>query len=261
VHPAINLGSRPISLYAIFNGLAVVVVFVGVRLRTHTWEYSRSIHDTINAIFQALLGAAIGAWLVVRVPMGVECLLGRRAGTDLLHGGLNWLGAVTGGSVAGYLYCRRNDLPAGKAFDLFAPVVPLAHAVGRVGCLLTGCCYGKETSAWPAMVLPDYSGVWASRYPTRIVSIAANVLIFLILVAFERYAVKRKSKGWPFEGFLFLAYAELYCLQRFLFEFWRADMLVLFGPFTWNHLYCAAGIVWASIAVVRGLRASGGTVD
>ena len=259
MHPTITLGSRPISLYAIMNGLAVVVLFIGVRLRVRSRPYSRSIHDTINAVFQALLGAAVGAWLVVKLPMWLSYLRGLYSSAELLHGGLNWIGAVAGGALAGYFYCRRYDLPPGKAFDLFAPVLPLSHAVGRVGCLLTGCCYGKETTAWPAMVLPDYWGVWASRYPTRIVSIAANLLICATLLLFERHATRRSRRGWPFDGFLFLAYVELYCLQRFFFEFWRADMLVLFGPFTWNHLYCAAGIVWATIAMVRGFRRSEAT--
>ena len=111
------------------------------------------------------------------------------------------------------------------------------------------------------MVLPDYWGVWASRYPTRLASIAANLLIFGILLLVERHTIRKRNKGWPFDGFLFLGYAELYCLQRFFFEFWRADMLILFGPFTWNHLYCAAGIVWVSIAMTQGFRRNEGMAE
>lgn len=253
--PTITLGSRPINLYAIMNGLAVVVLFIGARLRARNWEYSHTIHDTINSVFQVLLGAAVGAWFVIKVPTWVNYFRGLNPRPHLLWGGLNWVGAVAGGSVAGYLHCRRWDLPAGKAFDLFAPILPLSQAVGRVGCLLAGCCYGKETTAWPAVVLPDIRGVWASRYPTRIASISANVLIFIILLVLERYAIRREEEGWPFDGFLFLVYVELYCLQRFFFEFWRANMPALFGPFTWNHLYSAVGVVVATTAIVRGLTA------
>lgn len=256
MHPTITLGSRSISLYAIMNGLAVVVLFIGSRLRARNWEYSHTIHDTINSVFQVLLGAAAGAWLIMRGPVWINYFRGLNSRPPLLGGGLNWFGAVIGGSVAGYLYCRRWDLPAGKAFDLFAPILPLAQAVGRVGCLLAGCCYGKETTAWPAMVLPDIRGVWASRYPTRIASISANVLLFIILLALEHYVARIKGKGWPFDGFLFLVYVELYCLQRFFFEFWRANVQVLFGPFTWTHLYCAIGVVVATTAMVRGLTAA-----
>ena len=255
MHPTITLGSTPINLYAIMNGLAVVVLFIGARLRSRNWEYSHTIHDSINSVFQVLLGAAAGAWLILKGPVWINYLRGLNPLPSLVGGNLNWLGAVIGGSVAVYLYCRREDLPAGKAFDLFAPILPLAQAVGRVGCLLAGCCYGKETTAWPAMVLPDIRGVWASRYPTRIASISANLLIFIILSVWERYAIRKKERGWPFNGFIFLVYVELYCLQRFFFEFWRADMPALFGPFTWNHLFSAVGVVAATIAMVRGLTA------
>ncbi len=55
----------------------------------------------------------------------------------------------------------------GWSFDLFAPLLPLALAIVRTGCLLAGDSYGKETTAWPAMVLPDVNGVWVSRYPAQ----------------------------------------------------------------------------------------------
>ncbi len=47
-------------------------------------------------------------------------------------------------------------------------MIPLTLAVARVGCLLAGCCYGRETTAWPALVLSDVHGFWASRYPTHV---------------------------------------------------------------------------------------------
>jgi phosphatidylglycerol:prolipoprotein diacylglycerol transferase len=166
------------------------------------------------------------------------------------------MGAVAGGFFGGYAYCRLYNLPVGRSFDLVAPVVPLVHVVGRIGCLCASCCYGKETTAWPALVLPDVHGVWASRYPTRIVSIAVNLVLLVLLVAFERYAIKRRGVPglWPFGGFVFLLYWEMYCVQRFFFEFWRADMPYLVGPFTWTHLYCAVAVVLATWGIARGLQ-------
>ncbi len=96
-------------------------------------------------------------------------------------GSSRWLGALGGASLMDYLYCRRRGLLVGRAFDLFA--VPLPLAVARVGCLLNGCCYGRETSAWPALVPPGEGGVWARRYPTQLADILANLLIFALLYA------------------------------------------------------------------------------
>ena len=130
------------------------------------------------------------------------------------------------------------------------------QAVGRVGCVMAGCCCGIETTAWPALVLPDTEGVWVSRYPTQFADILANLLIAATILVFERHAQRkgRLLQAWPFDGFLFLIYVWLYCLQRFFVEFWRDDWPVLFGPFTWTHLYCAIGFVLASVLFVVNMR-------
>ena len=44
-------------------------------------------------------------------------------------------------------YIRRNGLPLWTTFDLFAPGIALAQGVGRMGCLLGGCCWGQPTEA------------------------------------------------------------------------------------------------------------------
>ena len=122
---------------------------------------------------------------------------------------------------------------------------------------------GKEATAWPALVLPDVHGVWASRYPTRIVSIAVNLVFLVLLLAFERYAAKRRGAPglWPFGGFVFILYLALYCIQRFFFEFWRADMPYLAGSFTWTHLYCIVAVILATWGIARGLRRARGMQD
>lgn len=94
------------------------------------------------------------------------------------------------------------------------------------------------------------------RYPTRIADILANLAIVGVILAVEAYGARRHSKptGWPFSGFLFLLYVALYCVQRFLVEFGRADMPPLVGPFTWIHLYCAVGFALATWLMARNLR-------
>lgn len=93
------------------------------------------------------------------------------------------------------------------------------------------------------------------RYPTQLVSLAMNLLLACILFGFEFYGRRRgRPSGWPFPGFLFLLYVELYCLGRIYFEFWRADMYPWVGPLTYTHLYCFIGIILATWAIARGLR-------
>ena len=42
--------------------------------------------------------------------------------------------------------CQKKQI-SGKYFDLVMPSVALAQGFGRIGCLLAGCCYGRETNS------------------------------------------------------------------------------------------------------------------
>ena len=57
-------------------------------------------------------------------------------------GGLIFYGGVLGSLGAGWIWCKRRDVNFVDAAAEVVPFVSLGHAIGRVGCLLTGCCYG-----------------------------------------------------------------------------------------------------------------------
>ncbi len=165
---------------------------------------------------------------------------------------------VIGGMVvaipAAYFYLRRHGIPIGRAFDLGSLPIPLGLAIGRLGCLAAGCCGGAPSDSPLAMVLPDLNRVWTERYPIQLLSFGANLVIFFILVSGERYGTKKvgKNMGYPFDGFLFLLFLELYFIKRFLVQFLRNDNLPLIGPLSGTHLFFLAGIgVVSCILLVR----------
>jgi len=62
-------------------------------------------------------------------------------------GGLVFYGSVFGG-IVGYivayiLFLRKNNVSTWKMIDILAPCIAVGLAVGRLGCLLNGCCYGN----------------------------------------------------------------------------------------------------------------------
>ena len=65
----------------------------------------------------------------------------------LWDGGLVLYGALIGGAIGYYLFYRRTLVPANISFlkmaDIAAPCLALGIALGRIGCLFTGCCYGN----------------------------------------------------------------------------------------------------------------------
>jgi prolipoprotein diacylglyceryltransferase len=240
--------------HLIFNILAgaVMMALAWPRLR----RLGFTIYDEIDGAFYMLIGMIGGGWAANAIPRIVDSLAGGNRYDPWWAAGEHWMGVVVGGAVVGYIWVRRRGFPLGACFDTFTPLVPIGLAVIRIGCFLNADAYGRPTDSWIGMWLPDAYGNYAFRYPTQLVSLGMNLLLAGALYGFERYAQRRtgKSQGWPFSGFLFLLYVELYCLGRIYFEFWRDDMYPWIGPFTYTHLYCFLGILFATWAIGRGLR-------
>ena len=57
--------------------------------------------------------------------------------------------------LTGCLYCRIKKVDFWKVFDLAVPLVALAQCIGRIGCFLAGCCYGRETDGPFGVVFHD----------------------------------------------------------------------------------------------------------
>jgi phosphatidylglycerol:prolipoprotein diacylglycerol transferase len=89
------------------------------------------------------------------------------------EGGLVFYGALIGG-VIGYLLAarfvlKRQGVSGWKLADIMAPSIALGLAIGRVGCLLNGCCFGNVAApGLPALSFPiySYSGqlLWKNGY-------------------------------------------------------------------------------------------------
>ena len=82
----------------------------------------------------------------------------------LTEGGLVIYGGVIGGLVAGIVFCRRQRLPLLATADLIAPGFLIGLSLGRIGCLLHGCCFGGVCTAnLPAIHFPAGSGAYYSQ--------------------------------------------------------------------------------------------------
>lgn len=138
------------------------------------------------------------------------------------EGGLVFYGGFIASVLVSLWYLRRHHLPAWKFCDFFAPAVALGHAVGREGCFLAGCCYGRPllTEAWYAVVFPadpaSLAPVGIPLYPTQLLESGGEFLIFLGLW----WGLRHKK----FDGQIFSVYLMLYALLRFLIEFLRGDL-------------------------------------
>lgn len=135
----------------------------------------------------------------------------------LSHGGLVWYGGLLSALVFAAAFLKIKKLPLLKTLDLFAPYLALGQAIGRIGCFLNGCCYGKPVS-WGV-----YFPVHGERlHPAQLYSAFNLLAIFLILRAMQRRDMM--------PGRILFLYLLMAPLERFIVEFYRGDSAqLLFG--------------------------------
>ncbi len=76
------------------------------------------------------------------------------------EGGLVVYGSLAGALLAFVIFCRRQQLSALAVGDIIGPSMLLGLALGRIGCLMNGCCYGGVCEGGPVCIsFPRYSSV------------------------------------------------------------------------------------------------------
>jgi phosphatidylglycerol:prolipoprotein diacylglycerol transferase len=155
-----------------------------------------------------------------------------------LAAGKSILGALLGGYFFVELAKRHVGYQRATGDD-FALIAPIGIGLGRVGCLLHGCCLGVACRPdWYA--LKDIEGT--PRWPAVPVELAFNLLAFVF------FLFLRHRKLLP--GQHFHLYLIGYGLFRFGHEFVRATPRLL-GPFSGYHFAALAVALWGTICFVR----------
>jgi len=142
---------------------------------------------------------------------------------SLVRAGGVFYGGLIVAFLVGLWLIGRYKLPVWSTADLYAPGIALGHVIGRLGCLMAGCCYGRETTlpwgiTFTSPVAQENAGtpLGQSLHPTQLYDAGAELLILVVLLAFER-------RGKPFPGRTFWAYICLYAISRFIVEMFRGD--------------------------------------
>lgn len=138
---------------------------------------------------------------------------------DTLSDGFVVYGGILGGILAGWIYCKNKKVNFWKYFDLVMPSVALAQGFGRIGCLLAGCCYGKETDSIFAITFheSEFAPNNVPLIPTEIYSSVLDFAHFALLL----FIASRKKKN----GQVAACYLIFYSIGRFILEFFRGDLI------------------------------------
>ncbi len=207
-----------------YGWLMLAGIFVSIFL----WSQMIKRDDRLVLVYvAALAGAFLGAKLVY---LGAE-------GWLHWHDANRWVILATGKSVTGALLggylaveiAKRLLGYHGTTGDWFAVIVPVGIVLGRVGCILNGCCLGRVCEpSW--FTMNDANGV--ARWPAALVELLFNALMLCVIL------VLRRRKILP--GQHFHIYLMAYGCFRFFHEFLR-DTPQIAGPIS-GYQIAALGI-------------------
>jgi len=222
MHPVLlDFGGFTIYSYGVLLAAAYLLglQFALIRARKRGLDGQRVMDLGIWIIVSALVGAKLLLLIVdfKQFTSSPRELLGLARSGGVFYGGL--IAAVT----VALIYLRRHKMPLWTTTDVFAPGIALGHIVGRMGCLLAGCCFGRPTSMpWAITFTNPQAAANAATplgiplHPTQLYEAGAELLILIFLLLWER-------RGIGFPGRTFWSYLLLYGVSRFAIEFYRGD--------------------------------------
>src|SRR5690349_8721656 len=198
------------------------------RARQRRLDQARVLDLGIYIIISALVGAKL---LLLATDFRTFASDPRELLTLARSGGVFYGGLLLAVATALW-YIRRAGLPLWTTCDVFAPGIALGHVVGRLGCLLAGCCFGKPTTLPWAVVFKDPfaaanvgTPLNIPLHPTQLYEAGAELLILIFLLTTEK-------SGRKFAGRTFWLYMLLYAISRYVIEFYRGDERGTVGPFS-----------------------------
>ncbi|MDP3703566.1 MAG: prolipoprotein diacylglyceryl transferase [Candidatus Omnitrophota bacterium] len=224
----------PVTIYS--YGAMMVVAFV-----TATWLAGRAANrlaaparvlaqaQIVDLCCLAMLGGVVGArlffvvqhWEVfIREPLEIPAIW---------HGGLVWYGGFLGGLLSIVAYLQLHAMPVLRGIDQIIPFVPLGHALGRVGCFLNGCCYGKP--------------IGQTQVPTQLLESVSLLVLFLVLRRVQQRHVSAPA------GRLFGLYLIGYAVIRFFIEFLRGDQTVAWAGLTLQQLLSIGALLAGGLLI------------
>jgi phosphatidylglycerol:prolipoprotein diacylglycerol transferase len=218
---AFSIGALDVRWYGIMVVLAVVTVIAIAVLE------ARRVGIPDEHIYNVSLWAIISGILVSRLLHVIDKWDYYMANPRQIIGfaGLTVYGAVLGALIAVLIYCWVKKISFWQIGDVLAPGAILGQAIGRIGCLLNGCCYGLPTSLPWGVVYTNPDSYCLLRgellQPTQIYHILWNLAGFGIL-----WSLRRRLEP---KGSLFLLYLALYAAGDLSIRFVRVGEPFLFG--------------------------------
>ncbi|MDQ6935732.1 MAG: prolipoprotein diacylglyceryl transferase [Actinomycetota bacterium] len=243
-----HLGPLPIRAYALCIILGVVVaVWFGER----RWEQRGGVRGQVGdmAIIAVPLGLVGGRLYHVATDHALYFGPGKNPirALEVWNGGLGIWGAIAGGVLGGWLFCRLRGIRLRCLMDALAPCLLLAQAIGRWGNYFNQELFGRPTKLpWgleisPAHRPPGY-GSFTTFHPTFLYECLWDLGALGVVLWLDH----RLKLGF---GRCFALYVMCYTLGRAWIENLRIDNV------EYQHVFGLRLNVWTSVILFVGATA------
>ncbi len=241
MEPFITIFGREIPIYGIFYFMGIFVASsFGILLA----KKKIPSYEVVYSAVYTVLGGVAGAKLLFVLVSFQKIISYKISFLAVLKGGFVFYGGLIGGVLGLLLYCKQYRLPFFLLSDLYAAVLPLGHALGRIGCYFAGCCYGMPYDGPFSVVYFETLGdtpLGISLFPIQLAEAGALMLLFVILSALYRKTSQKK------QGLVSGVYGVSYAFLRFGLEYFRGDgvrgSLLGFSTSQWiSFLLLAVGV-------------------
>lgn len=266
----IQIGPVMIPWYGLF---LVLGIFAGMALGYVLVRAFRLIYDDfIQIVCFVGLGAMAGSKLLYLIVSWKSIDFSRLTDPEyfnaLMSGGFVFYGGLLGGLLGLYLCGKILHIAVSDYARLLIPVIPLAHAFGRIGCALAGCCYGVPYDGPGAVVYAESLAApnGMPLFPVQALEASLNLITATVLCVYILHSRKRAERetaqkvpekapektrvrdgetdGWQKRLRSVELYLLFYASERFVLEFFRYD------DSERGILYGLSTSQWISIAVI-----------
>lgn len=240
VNPVLfELGSFKLYTYGFFLAMAFLVT---QKMLDHEFRRHNIDTDTTNILIAAAVGGIVGAKLHYVLTWDADALFD-------INTGLSFQGGLLGGALVVAAYIKYTGENVGMAAEDVAPLMPLGHAIGKLGCFFSGDgCYGGPTSLPWGMSFPN--GLNPTRkfvHPAPLYEFIISFSIFAYYYFGNRNVPSKNRKPWD----VFTQVLTTMCLSRIIVELWRDhDVVVSLGPLGGINQYQIFALVAALLVQV-----------
>lgn len=213
-----KLFGQEIPYYGILFVVGFVIAILISLYNTKKLNIKKS-EVTYAGIF-AGIGGIIGAKLFSVVTSIKYIIQYDLSLVHIVKNGFVFYGGLIGGILGLFIYCKAYKLSFHDYCELFAPGLPLGHALGRIGCLFSGCCFGvKVNSGFSVIYKFSANPNTPLNTPLLPVQLIESICLILIFVACEIEVLKVPQKKLSAYTYIFS-----YTIIRFILEFFRNDL-------------------------------------